>query len=303
MILQPDATHDEHSVFVFASPFSFSSIAGAPGARYGKNMAALITRHDRILETLEVQGYLTIEEMAEMFAVSPQTIRRDIRDLAERGLLRRHHGGASINRSTANAAYNLRYEETAAEKAAIAEAAARLVKPGNSLFLTPGTTVDAFARALARCQPAGLRIVTNSISAATILADCPDVSIQVTGGRWSKFNGAVCGMYAAEFVEQYRCDLLVTSIGGIDSEGNLLEYRDEEVVVGRSMLRNARRRVLLADHTKFGRVAMARLAHLRDFNVLVTDRQPVGVIKAMIEEARCELLIAQMEPELERKRA
>ncbi len=73
--------------------------------------------------------------------------------------------------------------------------------------------------------------------------------------------------------------------------------------VGRSMLRNARRRVLLADHSKFGRVAMARLAHLRDFNVLVTDRRPVGAIKAMIEEARCELLIAEAEPALEKKRA
>ncbi len=184
-------------------------------------MAALITRHDRILETLEVQGYLTIEEMADMFAVSPQTIRRDIRDLADRGLLRRHHGGASVNRSTANAAYSLRYEETAAEKAAIAETAARLVKPGNSLFLTPGTTVDAFARALARCQPAGLRIVTNSISAATILADCPDVSIQVTGGRWTKYNGAVCGMFAAEFVELSGCDLLVSCRGGFVGVGNL----------------------------------------------------------------------------------
>ncbi|MBN9445413.1 MAG: DeoR/GlpR transcriptional regulator, partial [Bosea sp.] len=83
-----------------------------------------------------------------------------------------------------------------------------------------------------------------------------------------------------------------TSIGGIDTEGNLLEYRDDEAVVGRAMLRNARRAVLLADHSKFSRAAMSRLGHLREFNTLVTDRRPAGGTMQMIREAGCELIVA-----------
>ena len=75
-----------------------------------------------------------------------QPLRRDLQELSDRGLLRRHHGGASANLSTVNADYDLRHVETAQEKAAIGRAAAELVKPGSSIFLTPGTTIDALAK-------------------------------------------------------------------------------------------------------------------------------------------------------------
>ncbi|MEN5083313.1 DeoR/GlpR family DNA-binding transcription regulator [Bosea sp. TWI1241] len=255
-------------------------------------MEPLSKRHTDILDILARRGYAAIEELVETFNVTPQTLRRDLQELSDRGLLRRHHGGASANLSTANADYGLRHVETASEKAAIARAAAEFVKPGSSLFLTPGTTVDALAKAVAERRPSGLRVVTSSTAAAAILDKCPEISIMITGGRWLGPNRAMGGMHAASFVEQYRCDLFITSIGGIDQDGNLLEYRDDEAVVGRTMLRNARRSILLADHSKFSRVAMSRVAHLSEIGTLITDREPGPATMQMIRDARCELIIA-----------
>lgn len=259
-------------------------------------MANLNQRHSEILDILSRRGYAAIEELAAVFKVTPQTLRRDLQELSDRGLLRRHHGGASANLSTVNADYDLRHDETAQGKAAIGRAAAALVKPGSSLFLTPGTTIDALAKAIAERAPNGLRIITNSTTAASVLERCPGVAIQITGGLWMGHNRAVAGAAAVAVVENYRCDLCFTSIGGIDSDGNLLEYKDDETIVARAMLRNSRQRVLLADHTKFTRVAICRLAHLRDVDTLVTDRQPAKPMMKILADAGCEVIVAPPEP-------
>ncbi|MCB9967373.1 MAG: DeoR/GlpR transcriptional regulator [Geminicoccaceae bacterium] len=255
-------------------------------------MVQLSRRHDQILNFLAQRGYVAMEEMVAAFEVTPQTLRRDLQMLAEHGLLRRHHGGASANISTANVDYGKRHVEMEAEKAAIGRVAAELVTPGSSLFLTTGTTVDALARAIAERRPGGLRVVTNSTVVASILDQCPDIAIEVTGGSWMRHDRSFGGPAAVAMVEGYRCDLHMTGVGGIDPEGNLLEYREPVAIVGRAMFRNARRRVLLADHTKFLRVATSRLAHLREVDVLVTDRRPPPERARLIEAAGCRLLIA-----------
>jgi len=248
-------------------------------------------RHQRILQMLSSRGYAGIDELVARFAVTPQTIRRDLQDLAERGLLRRHHGGASLASSIANTDYVTRHVENAAEKLRIARAAASLVPTGSSVFMTPGTTVEAAARVLAEAGLGALRVITNSTAAAAILGADPNITIQVTGGTWQANNRALGGPAAAEAAERYRCDILLTSIGAIDSDGWLLEFHEREVVVARTMLANARRRVLLADHTKFARVAACKLARLCDMTTLVTDRPPPGAIARMMEEAGVELII------------
>ncbi len=255
-------------------------------------MDPLTRRHSDILEILERRGYAAIEELVEAFNVTPQTLRRDLQDLHDRGLLRRHHGGASANISTANADYGLRHVEAVAEKAAIGRAAARLIKPGQSLFLSAGTTVDAFAKAVADAGISGLRIVTNSITAAAFIDKAPGISIQITGGLWLGHNRQLGGHQSAAFIEHFRCDVMLGSIGGIDPEGNLLEYRDDDAVMARAMFRNARRRILLADHTKFTRVAMCRVGHLADVSTFITDRRPGPAARRLIEAAGCELIVA-----------
>ncbi len=255
-------------------------------------MVQLSRRHDKILNFLAQRGYVAMEEMVAAFEVTPQTLRRDLQMLAEHGLLRRHHGGASANISTANVDYGKRRVEMEAEKAAVGRTAAELVTPGTSLFLPTGTTVEALARAIAERQPSGLRVITNSTVVASILDQCPDISIEVTGGTWMRQDRSFGGAAAVTMVESYRCDMHMTGVGGIDNEGTLLEYREPVAIVGRAMFRNARRRVLLVDHTKFLRVATSRLAHLSEVDLVVTDRRPPPEKVRLVESAGCRLLVA-----------
>lgn len=250
------------------------------------------TRHERILDVLRRRGYAGIDELVSQFEVTPQTIRRDLQELSARGLLRRHHGGASIPSSTVNIDYAQRHIEQAAEKERIASAAASLVTSGSSIFMTPGTTVEAAAAAIARSDLTDLRVVTNSTVAAEILGKNRSIAVFVTGGFWQANNHGLAGPAAVEAAERYRCDIMLTSIGAIDPDGWLLEFRDEEVAVAKAMLANARRRILLADHTKFAKAATCKLARIGEMTFLVTDRPPPNAFQRLLHDGDCKLLVA-----------
>ncbi len=149
------------------------------------------TRQEQILGMLRRRGYAAIDELAAALSVTPQTVRRALQDMAAEGLLRRHHGGASLPSSIANTDYALRHIENAAAKAAIARAAAERVPDGCSVFLTLGTPVEAVAAALTARR--ALRVVTNSTAAARILGAAPGISVQVLGGTFRPHNGGLTG--------------------------------------------------------------------------------------------------------------
>jgi DeoR family transcriptional regulator, glycerol-3-phosphate regulon repressor len=255
-----------------------------------------VMRQEQILDLLRRRGYAGIDELVSRFDVTPQTIRRDLQELSERGLLRRHHGGASILSSIANTDYSQRHIEQAAEKERVAAAAASLVASGSSIFMTPGTTVEAVAAVIAGSDLMNLRVVTNSTAVADILGQNRNIVVCLTGGFWQAHNRALAGPAAVEAVERYRCDVVLTSVGAIDADGWLLEFRDEEAAVARAMLANARRRILVADHSKFSKVASCKLARVSDMTTLVTDRPPPGSLLNLLEKGPCHLVIAPAAP-------
>lgn len=253
---------------------------------------AVATRHERILDLLRSRGYAGIDELVSRFGVTPQTIRRDLQEMVEHGLIRRHHGGASLPPSTVNTDYGRRHVDQAAEKERLAVAAVGLVSSGSSIFMTPGTTMEAVAGALASSALRDLRVVTNCIAVAEILGRNPNIQVGVTGGLWQANNRSLSGLHAVEAVARYLCDFALTSIGAIDPDGSLLEFRDEETAVARAMLDNARHRVLVADHTKFARVASCRLASIEEMTTLVTDRPPPRTFRRRLADGDCALVVA-----------
>ncbi len=259
------------------------------GRADGPHRMSTDTRHGRILEILRRRGYAAIDELAAALSVTPQTVRRDLQDMASEGMVRRHHGGASLPSSIANTDYALRQVENAAGKAAIAEAAAERVPEGSSVFLTLGTTVEAVAAALTAKR--ALRVVTNSTAAARLLGARPGIAVQVTGGSFRAHNGGLVGPQAVEMAARWRCDLLVTGIGAISADGWLLDYHEEEVAVARAMLAHARGAILVADHTKFLRAAACVLAPLSAATLLVTDRPPPPAHAEALRLAGTELVL------------
>ena len=249
-------------------------------------------RQTGILEALRRQGgYAAIEELAARLAVTPQTIRRDVSSLAGRGLLRRHHGGASLPSSIANTEYAGRHVENAQAKARIARAAAALVPDGSSLFLTLGTTVEATAAALAATH-CDLLVVTNSTAAAAILGPSSGIRVHLLGGTWQARNGGITGATAAEMAARWRCDVLLTGTGGVARDGWILDYHEDEVAVARAMLGCAGRLIVVADAAKLHRAAPCRVTRLARGATLVMDAAPPGSLRRALKEAGASLVVA-----------
>lgn len=231
---------------------------------------AVNRRQAEIMNLLQETGRVSVEELAVRFGVTHQTIRRDLNELCQIHHLTRVHGGAMIASSVANLAYDARKLVAQPVKRLIGEAAARLIPDNSSLLVNIGTTTEEVARALS--QHSGLLVITNSLNVATELYRFPGVELIIAGGTVRRSDGGIVGAPTVEHIRQFRADLAVIGTSAIDPDGTLLDFDSREVQVSRTIIECARKVMLVADSSKFGRSAPVRIAHLSDVNILVTDR-------------------------------
>lgn len=227
-------------------------------------------RHQRILELARRTGSVTVEALATSLDVTPQTIRRDLNQLAKQAMLSRVHGGAIITSGVDNLDREARREVAAGAKAAIGTAAAALVPDGASLFINIGTTTEAIARALVHHRH--LLVVTNNLNVADILGGVPSIEVVVAGGRVRASDRAVVGALAMDFLRGFKLDFALIGASAIDGEGTLLDFDMDEVRVSQTIIEQARTVILATDRTKFGRPAPVRIAEIGAVDHLVTDR-------------------------------
>ncbi|MDH1264701.1 DeoR family transcriptional regulator [Pseudomonas sp. GD03944] len=248
---------------------------------------SLAPRQHEILNLARERGYVSIDELAQAFAVTPQTIRRDINQLAEHGLLRRTHGGAAAEASsTQNTAYAMRAGQMRDEKQRIAEAIASHIPDHASLFIAIGTTTEAIARALQNHK--GLKIITNNLHVAAQLSDKTDFEILVAGGT-VRSDGGVVGQATVDFIQQFKVDFALLGISGIDEDGSLLDFDYQEVRVSQAIIDNARQVFLAADSSKFGRNAVVRLGSITLVDHVFTDAAPSPAIARLLTEHKIHL--------------
>lgn len=241
----------------------------------------LAPRQHDILERTRERGYVSIDELAQAFGVTPQTIRRDINQLADQGLLRRTHGGAACDTSSIqNTAYAMRAGQMRDEKQRIADAIAAAIPDHASLFITIGTTTEAVARALQ--QHKGLKVITNNLHVAAQLSTKADFEVLVAGGT-VRSDGGVVGQAAVDFIEQFKVDVAVVGISGIDQDGSLLDFDYQEVRVSQAVIANARQVFLAVDSSKFGRNAVVRLGSLALIDRVFTDAAPALTIRSLLD--------------------
>ena len=247
-------------------------------------------RQSQIVDLVRQEGYVTVETLADRFQVTPQTIRRDISLLQDRALLRRFHGGVTAPGSVENFAYSTRQVLCLEEKRRIARLVARQVPDNASLFLNIGTTTEEVARALLGHR--GLRVITNNINVANILYSNASCEVIVAGGVVRARDGGIVGEATLDFVHQFKVDVGIIGISGIDGDGTLLDYDYREVRVARAIIDNSRQVFLVADHTKFGRNAMVRLASIGEIHALFTDRVPPPPFGDAIAATTCRVHVA-----------
>ena len=235
-------------------------------------MQALKDRHQQILDLVQRHGFVTVESMAKRFEVTPQTVRRDINMLSNRGLVERYHGGAGTPSSVENVAYAARQVLCLEEKRRIARLLANHVPDHASLFINIGTTTEEVAKTLLDHE--GLRIITNNLNVAAILSGNPEFEVVVAGGLVRSRDRGIIGEATIDLISQFRVDYGIIGISGIDADGVLLDFDYREVRVAQAIIANSRRVFLAADHTKFGRNAMVRLGTIDQITAMFTDLSP-----------------------------
>jgi DeoR family glycerol-3-phosphate regulon repressor len=248
-------------------------------------------RQTELIEAVRAQGPLSIEALAERFGVTLQTVRRDVRLLAEAGVLVRFHGGVRLPGSTTeNIAYLQRQALASQAKAGIASAIARRIPNGCSLIMNIGTTIEAVAHELRHHQ--GLRVITNNLHIAALLSSNRDCEVIVAGGLVRGSDQGIVGEATVDFIRQFKVDIGLIGISGIETDGTLRDYDFREVKVSRTIIEQSREVWLAADHSKFNRPAMVELGPLRDIDILFTDAPPPPAFAELLGRDGVECVVA-----------
>jgi DeoR family transcriptional regulator, fructose operon transcriptional repressor len=233
-----------------------------------------------ILERARRDGRADVSKLAAELMVTPETIRRDLTVLERRGLLRRVHGGAiSLERLGFEPQLAARAERLTDEKARIAKAALAEVPSEGAILLDAGSTTHYLAELLP--QDRELTVITNGLPIALLLAARPAFTVITLGGRVRSRTLAEVDAIALRTLAGFSIDVAFLGTNGISVDGGLTTPDLAEAEVKAAMCRQARRRVLLCDHTKIGRDTLCRFADVADLDVLVTD---IGLDERLADE-------------------
>jgi DeoR/GlpR family transcriptional regulator of sugar metabolism len=228
------------------------------------------SRRDQVAAFIAKSGDASFSELAARFSVSEMTIRRDVEALELEGLIRRVRGGAIsvVGRSHEPPIAERRLLNVEA-KQSIGKAAAALLQDGETAIVDIGTTTLECARALTGFR--GLTVVTASLLVAAELSNAAGIRTLLTGGVIRPGEMSLIGHRAEDSFDDLNCDTVFLGVGGVDVDRGLTEFNLDDARVKRAALKAARRCVLLADESKFGRVTFATVAPLSQVDVLVTD--------------------------------
>jgi len=236
-----------------------------------KDLAA--SRHEKVAGILRRQRTVRVEDLAAKLRVSAATVRRDLADMERLGLLYRVHGGAvSAERRLAEPVFDDKEGLAAKEKQKIAAAAARLVKPNDSVFLDGGSTVLALARLLA--DMSRMTVVTNSLRVATTLSGTGPRMILV-GGELRRLSQTFVGTLTQPTIERLHLDTAFIGTIGLSAREGMTTTDPREAHTKELVMSHARRVILLADSSKVGKVSFVKFGSLDDVTVLITDSELV----------------------------
>ncbi|MCF8484036.1 MAG: DeoR/GlpR family DNA-binding transcription regulator [Rhodobacteraceae bacterium] len=251
---------------------------------------ALNIRQTEILEIARLEGRVVVEDLAQRFDVTLQTIRRDLTELAEAGHLDRVHGGAVPRTGVSNIGYEARRRMNEVAKTTIAKACAANIPDNSSMILNLGTTTEAVARELIHHR--NITVVTNNMNVANILVANPGCEIMVAGGALRRSDGGLVGELTTQFIEQFKVDFAIIGTSALDRDGDLLDFDLAEVRVSRAIIRQARQCFLVTDNTKLGRSAPARIASLSELDAVFTDVALPGNLMQACESWGTRVVIA-----------
>lgn len=254
-------------------------------------------RHRLITEQLAAQGKVGVADLSERFGITRETVRRDLAQLEQQGVLRRVHGGAVVasKTSTAEQSHTARTTQNHEAKQRIATKALELLPQGaTSIVLDAGTTTELFAGLLAdelaSQRAAELLVITHALPIALRIS--PTMQLELIGGRVRGLTSAATGNHTLAQLDGLRPDIAFVGANGLDATFGLSTPDSLEAAVKTAIVGCARRVVLLADSSKLGETALVRFATLADIDTLVTDAAPDADLAAALEAADVDVVLA-----------
>lgn len=230
------------------------------------------TRQKQIIEIIESQGECSIDSLADKFATSGMTIRRDLRALADQGRVIRTHGGATVAPGIRfEFSFLKRAKVNLPQKLAIARIASTLVKAGQSIVLDSGTTTLAIAEQLR--QRRDIRVITTSLPIASMLQYNPSIQLVLLGGQLRPGSPDLCGPVTESNLAMLQADLAFVGADAIDDKGGVFSESADLSNMLSKMISAATKAYIVADSSKLGRSALWRFADLRKLAGLITDEK------------------------------
>ena len=227
-----------------------------------------LSRHARIIEIMEKQTPISVRELAEKAGCTEMTIRRNLDQLQEKGLVRREHGYAYLQRSARNTDYFAEMQENAEEKKAIARIALELVRPDMSICLDSGTTIQQLVELIPENFP--LSVITPSLAAAMALSSKKEVNVLMPGGFLHHSNRSLL-IDQPDALLRYHADIAFISCRSFQLPGGTFEHTQTLTNTKRALASIAKERILLLDHTKWDITSIFNCIPLEQIDMIITD--------------------------------
>ncbi|WP_026549686.1 DeoR/GlpR family DNA-binding transcription regulator [Arthrobacter sp. Br18] len=250
-------------------------------------------RYRQISNLVSADGRVTVAGLSSRFAITKETVRRDLALLERDGVLRRVHGGAIAESSATTNEPSLTSREAAhtSQKLRIAQAALEMVPATGAIVLDAGTTTGALAGLLAAADLPGLTVITHAVPVAN-RAVGSSLQVELVGGRVRAPTSAAVGSGTVARFGRLRADVAFVGANGVSGDFGLSTPDADEAAVKTAIVRSARRVVLLADSSKFNEETLVSFASLEDIDALVTDLMPDAALAAAFADADVEVVIA-----------
>jgi DeoR/GlpR family transcriptional regulator of sugar metabolism len=248
-------------------------------------------RHAQILAMLARERTVRVATLAQLFAVTTETARRDLDELARVGAVERTYGGAASRSLTGEPAVGERARRFAAQRARIGAAAAALVHAGDTLLIDSGSTTSHFARALA-ARDVAVTALTNCLMVAQALAASPRCRVILAPGDLVLREGGVYGSDTAQYIGRFRARRAVIGASGV-AESGVMDADSASCAVKRAMMACAERTTLLVDSTKFGTPEFERVCALTDIDEVVCEAAPPKSLATALRRAKVKVLVAR----------
>lgn len=246
-------------------------------------------RQLKIIDLVRSRGKVTVEQLTREFEVSAESIRRDLTFLATNGKIRKIHGGAIPLRDFGEDAFALRMQTNADAKRQIAQKVQHLVKPGDTIFIDTGSTTLAMAEILATIDE--LTVITNSTAIARVISAANQTThIYLLGGSYNEDNRQTCGPMALQQLSCFHADISLLAVAAVDAGAGIMDYSHDEASIATAMITHSERVAILADASKFDRVAPFVVASFAQIDMLICDEIPTGLLVERLVHAGVEII-------------